>query len=158
EAPLPVITPFLEFGYQLPLGTPATLTQPDGTTVSASAAAPMALTAGVRVTAVEDVSFLLATDIGLQQHVVPGVVATPPYNVVLAVAYTFDPLGKREQVVIEKAAVAEAVGTVTGQVLDAATRRPVPGAVLALNTPAKPGLTPVASDAAAGRFVSYELP
>lgn len=158
ESPLPFLTPFVEFGYQLPLGAPATLTQPDGTEVSPASAGPMALSVGARITAVEDVSFLLATDIGLQQHVVPGVIPTPPYNVVLGVTYTFDPLGKREQVILEKPAVVEAAGKVAGQVLDAATRAPVPGVVLAMSSPAKPGLPPVATDASGGRFVSYDLP
>jgi OOP family OmpA-OmpF porin len=167
EVPLPYVTPFAEFGTEFLLGAPAELEQTDGAWVPASDAAPRRLTFGARVTAVEDLSFLVASDVGLQRHVVAGVPATPPWQLYFGVAYTFAP-GREDRVqVVERvvevpAPVAAAVQTVTGKVagvvLDATTREPIPGAVVALATSSAPGLPPVATDAGGGRFVSHELP
>jgi hypothetical protein len=165
EAPFPYVTPFVEFGTELLLGAPGELVQTDGELVSASSAAPRRATIGARVTAVEDLSILVATDLGLQRHVGQGVPATPPYEVLFGLAYTIDPTPRERVQVVERvvpappvAAAIAATGKVVGVVLDAATREPIPGAVVALVTPANPGLPPVATDAAAGRFLSHELP
>lgn len=164
EAPLPYVTPFVEFGTELPLGAPGELEQTDGELIATSDAAPRRATLGARITAIEDLSILVAADIGLQRHVVEGIPATPPWDLTFGLAYTLDPFAKERVQVVERvvpapaAAVVAATGKVVGVVLDAATREPVPGAVVALATPASPGLPPVASDAAAGRFLSHELP
>jgi OOP family OmpA-OmpF porin len=167
EAPLPYVTPFAEFGTEFLLGAPGELLQTDGAWVSPSDAAPRRVTLGARVTAVEDISFLVAGDIGLQRHVVAGVPATPPWQLLFGLAYTLDPYREDRVQVVERvvevpapvAAVAQTVtGKVAGVVLDAATREPIPGAVVALATTAAPGLPPVATDAGGGRFVSHELP
>src|SRR5262249_23927274 len=148
EFPLPVVTPFLEYVAEVPLGAPATLSQPDGTVVSTTSASPMRATLGARVTAVDDVSFLVAGDLGLQQHVVPGVIPTPPWSLLLGVNYTFDPVGNRSAIpVASPVAVATTTGKIIGQVLDATTKAPIPGALLSLDSAGKPGLPPVASDA-----------
>lgn len=163
EAPLPVATPFLEYNLGYPLGVDDSLVAPDGTTLSAGQAAPQTLALGVKVTAVRDLTLLAAAEFGLNRNVGLGVPATPPFNFVFGASFNVDLLQRggtrvvervvREQPVAE--AAAPKLARVSGVVLDAATRKPVPGALVAV---VGTELPPVATDSQAGRFLSYELP
>lgn len=161
EAPLPVATPFLEYNLGYPLGVDGDLVAPDGTTLSAGSAAPQTLALGVKVTAVRDLTLLAAAEFGLHRNVGLGVPATPPFNLVFGASFNVDVLqrgsGTRvvERVVEQKAApAAPQRARVSGIVVDARTREPLAGALVAVVGSALP---PVATDSEAGRFLSYEL-
>lgn len=163
EAPLPVATPFLEYNLGYPLGVEGSLVAPDGTTLSAGQAAPQTLALGVKVTAVRDLTLLAAAEFGLNRNVGLGVPATPPFNFVFGASFNVDLLQRRGGGVpgVERAVeqqvepAAPKLARVSGVVLDAATRKPVPGALVAV---VGAELPPVATDTQAGRFLSYELP
>lgn len=160
EAPLPVATPFLEYNLGYPLGVDGDLVAPDGTTLSAASAAPQTLALGVKVTAVRDLTLLAAAEFGLHRNVGLGVPATPPFNLVFGASFNVDVLqrggGTRvvERVVEKTAPAAPQLARVSGTVVDARTREPLSGALVAVVGSALP---PVATDSEAGRFLSYEL-
>ncbi len=163
EAPLPVATPFLEYNLGYPLGVDDSLVAPDGTTLSAGQAAPQTLALGVKVTAVRDLTLLAAAEFGLNRSVGLGVPATPPFNFVFGASFNVDVLQRRGATrMVERVpaqppveVAAPKLARVSGVVLDAATRKPVPGALVAV---VGTELPPVATDTQAGRFLSYELP
>lgn len=160
ELPLPIVTPFIEYNLAIPLSV-STLIGPDIQHIDLTSALPQDLGFGVKVTALRDISLLLACEIGLTQRVAIGVPATPPYNVVVGVSYAFDPMAKSQ--VIDKIVTVEtqakppapSKGKLTGIVLDRDTHRPVAGVVV--NVPGS-GLPPVATDADAGLFLTHEFP
>lgn len=168
EAPLPVATPFIEYNLGYPLGVDGgTLAAPDGSTLSAGKASPQTFSLGVKVTAVRDLTLLAAAEFGLSRTVGLGVPATPPFNFVFGASFNVD-LAQRGgtrmvETVRERPAETPAVAVaaapkqarVTGVVLDAKTHQPLAGALVAV---VGTELPPVASDAQAGRFLSYELP
>jgi OOP family OmpA-OmpF porin len=164
EAPLPVVTPFLEFGMAYPLGVEADgLVAPDGQLVSAASAANKTLNLGVKVTAVRDVAFTVGAELGLTRTVGLGVPATPPFNLFFGASYSVDLLGRgtstkvvetvRERKVDGPAAPQTA--QVSGTILDAQTRKPIPGVLV---TVPGAGLPPVATDPQTGRFLTHALP
>lgn len=165
EAPLPVATPFLEYNLALPLGVPGgQLVAPDGSLVPVGAVAPQTLVLGAKVTAVEDVTLTLAAELGLVRSVGLGVAATPPFSLSLGAAYHVDVLGPPRVRAAEPVRVAEpgprpAVevrqGQVAGVVVDARTRQPVGNALVEVEGMELP---PVATEAKAGRFLTYLLP
>ncbi|XXF80631.1 OmpA family protein [Myxococcaceae bacterium GXIMD 01537] len=162
EAPLPVATPFIEYSLGYPLGTPdAGLLMPNGTLVSAGKAAPQTLALGVKVTAVRDLTLLAAAELGLNRNVALGVPTTPPFNLVIGASFNVDLLQRGGTRVVETVrerpveAPAPKLARVAGVVVDAATREPLSGALVAVTGSELP---PVATDAQAGRFLSYELP
>lgn len=166
EVPLPIATPFIEYGLGVPLGTPASgLSSPDGTRIPVSAAMPQALSLGVKVTAVQDVTFLVGADIGLTRSVGAGIPATEPFNLYFGASYNIDPFARRTTRVVEtlreketKLAVAPPspkTFKITGTVLDAKTKKPLSGVIVAM---VGTGLPPVASDADAGRFLTHDFP
>jgi outer membrane protein OmpA-like peptidoglycan-associated protein len=165
ESPLPYATAFLEFGFAYPMGAGG-LVGPDGNPVGAGSAMPNRLTLGGKVTALRDVGFVAAIDLGLASRVASGIPATMPYNLIFGITYNIDPQAKGETRIVEKTTVVEKkvevatvapsyTGKVGGAVLDADTKQPVAGAVVAM---AGSGLPPVASDVDGGKFLSYELP
>lgn len=168
EAPLPAVTPFLEFTLAYPLGVGGDgLVAPNGETVSAASAAYKTFNVGAKVTALRDVTFTVGAEIGLTRVVGLGVPATPPLNLFFGAAYSVDLLGSSTTRIIETVrerkvesatpATAQTAQTaqVSGVVLDAATRKPIPGVLV---TVPGAGLPPVASDAETGRFLTYTLP
>jgi len=167
EAPLPAVTPFLEFSLALPLGVEGEgLVAPDGTLVSAASAAQKTLGLGVKVTAVRDITFTAGAELGLSRTVGLGVPATPPFNLFLGASYTVDLLQRgaptrivetvRERKVEGPAAVAAAqTGQASGVVLDAQTRKPIAGVMV---TVPGSGLPPVATEPGTGRFLTLPLP
>lgn len=167
EAPLPVATPFLEYGLTSPLGVPGgQLVAPDGTLVSVGSVAPQTLGLGVRVTAVQNLTFTAAAELGLTRMVGRGVQPVPPFNLLLGASFNVDPSlqatgGTRvvERVVREPAVTgtlsAPQTGQVAGVVVDAKTRQPLSGVFVAMVDSTLP---PVASAPGDGRFLTYALP
>lgn len=169
EAPLPAVTPFLEFSLALPLGVEGEgLVAPDGTLVSAASAAQKTLGLGIKVTAVRDVTFTAGAEFGLTRTVGLGVPATPPFNLFLGASYTVDLLQRgaptrivetvRERKVegpVATTAAAAETGQASGVVLDAQTRKPIAGVMV---TVPGSGLPPVATEPGTGRFLTLPLP
>jgi OOP family OmpA-OmpF porin len=162
EAPLPVATPFLEYGLALPLGVEGgTLVAPDGQLEPVGSVAPQTLALGAKVTALPNLTLTAAAELGLTRRVGRGIAPTPPFNLFLGASFNADPLqsGGRQRVDSprEPRAVAMAAGTaqVSGVVVDAKTRQPLPGVLVAM---VDSSLPPVASDLRSGRFLTYALP
>ncbi len=173
EVPLPYATPFVEYRLAVPLGTPAEgLVGLDGERHAVSGGLPATLGLGAKVTAMRDVTFLLGAELGLTREVLLGVAPTPRFNLVAGASFNVDPFARAETRVVETVrersptelvtrpapAPTEKLGTVAkvaGVVLDAKTRKPVPGVMIAFATASVP---PVASDAGSGRFLTHELP
>jgi outer membrane protein OmpA-like peptidoglycan-associated protein len=163
EAPLPAVTPFLEFNLAYPLGVgDEGLVAPDGQTVSAASAAYKTFTLGAKVTAVRDVTFTVGAELGLTRVVGLGVPATPPFNLFFGASYTVDLLGRGGTRIVETvrerkvdAPAAPQTAQVSGVVLDAQTRKPIPGVLV---TVPGAGLPPVATDPEKGRFLTHSLP
>ncbi|PTL76150.1 OmpA family protein [Vitiosangium sp. GDMCC 1.1324] len=168
EAPLPVVTPFLEYGLTSPLGVQGgQLVAPDGTLVSVGSVAPQTLGLGVRVTALQNITFTAAGEFGLTRQVGRGVQPVPPFNLLLGASINVDPSLQatggtrvverviREPVVVTQTATAPQTAQVSGVVLDAKTRQPIPGVFVAMVDSTLP---PVASAPDNGRFLTYALP
>src|SRR5439155_27285340 len=95
-------TPFVEYGFGYPVGTPAGgLNTPDQKKITAAASMPQALGIGVKVTAVQDLTITAAADIGLARGVGAGVPATAPFNLYFGASYNIDPFEKRATKVVE---------------------------------------------------------
>lgn len=167
EAPLPWVTPFASWTMAAPLGDVPLPEVRDAAgdvrTLGYGEVVSNVLTLGARVTAVRDVTFLAAVDLGLSGAAVPGVPATMPWNLLVGVSYTFDPTSQAERVtrvvartyeVEKKVEVAPPAGWVEGTVRDAATGKPVDAAIVAVG----PDATPVATQAGTGRFRTLDLP
>ncbi len=162
EAPLPLVTPYLEYNMALPLGVPATgLVGPDTVSVALGQAMPQSLGLGLKITAVKDLTLSFGFDVGLTRSVGLGIPATPPWNMLLGASFNIDPFGRGETKFVEtvrERKVEQAVakgGKVEGTVIDAKTKEPVPGVIVAM---VGAGLPPVASDTGTGRFLTHELP
>ncbi|HYI02268.1 OmpA family protein [Hyalangium sp.] len=163
EAPLPAVTPFLEFNLAYPLGVGSEgLVAPDGQTVSAATAAYKTLNLGAKITAVRDVTFTVGAELGLTRAVGLGVPATPPFNLFFGAAYTVDLLNRGTTRVVETirerkvdGPAAPQTAQVSGVVLDSQTRKPIPGVLV---TVPGAGLPPVATEPEKGRFLTHPLP
>ncbi|HVG60081.1 MAG TPA: OmpA family protein [Hyalangium sp.] len=162
EAPLRAVTPFVEFNLAYPLGVgDEGLVAPNGQTVSAASAAYKTFNVGAKVTAVRDVTFTVGAEFGLTRTVGLGVPATPPFNLFFGAAYTVDLLGRGGTRIVETVrerkvdAPALQTAQVSGVVLDAQTRKPIPGVLV---TVPGAGLPPVATDPDKGRFLTHSLP
>jgi OmpA-OmpF porin, OOP family len=159
EVPLPIVTPFLEYTLATPLGVPSgLLTGPDGASVPTASAMPQALGLGLKVTAVKDLTVMSGVNLGLTRNVGLGVPATPPWNFYVGASFTIDPFQRgetktidtvRERKVDQKVELAKT--RIEGTILNAATRAPIAGAVIAV-----PGALPTASDPQ-GKFTTLEL-
>lgn len=159
EFPLPIATPFVEYTLAAPLGVPSgLLTGPDGATVPVGAAMPQQLGLGVKVTAVKDLTILTGVNLGLTRNVGLGVPATPPWNFFIGASFAIDPFQRgetktidtiRERKIEQKVELAKA--RVEGTVINATTKAPIAGAVIAIA-----GVLPSATDAQ-GRFSTLEL-
>ncbi len=163
EVPLPVAMPFIEYTLGAPLGV-SDLLGPDQNAVSVGAAMPQKLTLGAKVTAVKDLTLMVGVDIGLAQSVGVGIPATAPWNFVMGASFDIDPFQRgetklvetvRERTLEKKVAEAPKTGKIEGTIVDKATKKPIPGVIVAM---LGAGLPPVASDAKDGRFLTHELP
>lgn len=119
EVPVKYVTPYLEYSMEVPLGYLATpgiiLSSADNSRTAGLRAAqvadpsenadparpsiqraiPQRLTPGIRVTALKDLTFDFAVEIGLTPEVATGVVATPPYNIIMLASYALDPFAEK---------------------------------------------------------------
>jgi OmpA-OmpF porin, OOP family len=153
EAPLPVVTPYLEYAVGVPLGVPGGwVPVPGGGTVPVADAMPQTFGLGVRVTAVRDLTLTAGADIGLARTTAFGIAATPPWNVFLGAAFSVDPMAEYGSRLSQRDA-RPTLATIEGVVVDARTRRPLPGAMVeVLDT----DVPPATSDARRGRFLFQE--
>lgn len=163
EAPLPLVTPYLEYGLAVPLGIPASgLVGPDTAAVDLSQAMPQTLGLGLKITAVKDLTLSFGVDLGLTRSVGLGIPAVPPWNMLFGASFNIDPFGHGEIKYVEtvrerkiEQAVAGRGTKVEGAVFDAKTKEPIPGVIVAM---VGAGLPPVASDLGTGKFLTHELP
>jgi OOP family OmpA-OmpF porin len=120
---------------------------------------PMLLSLGLRIlTPPKGLAFTVAADIGLTgtRDFVRELAPTAPYNIILGIAYAFDP---RPAPPVSPAPMVEPVvpaetGQVRGQILEQGSRQPVADAVVAV---ADHEVSPQVTDQD-GRFVTYGLP
>jgi OmpA-OmpF porin, OOP family len=125
---------------------------------------PQTLTLGAKVTAIRDLTLMLAFDFGLARSVALGIPATMPFQTFVAASFAIDPFMRgnakiietvREKKVEKPVAEAPTTGKISGVITDAHTHKPIPGVIVAM---VGAGLPPVATDADAGRFLTHELP
>jgi outer membrane protein OmpA-like peptidoglycan-associated protein len=164
EVPLPFAEPYLEYGFALPMGVSASgLLGPDGKYYSVAATMPQTLGLGVKVTALKDVTLNLGATFGLTPYVGLGVPATAPWNLHFGASFAIDPFQKGEARITEivrerekkvETKIAEAPQTVRieGTVIDAETKKPIPGVVIANGA-----TQPSASDQE-GKFKTLDFP
>ncbi len=175
EAPLRArkvgLHPLLEWRWGIPVDrqgfdcAPSTGPDDDGCLDDEGLGAfPMSLTLGLRILAPpEGLSFTVAADVGLTgtRDFVRELAPTPPYDIVLAVAYAFDPRRRRaspsaasEPEPASEPAPIVSTGVVRGRVLESGTEAPVAGAMVSVVGDAA---SPQVTDSA-GRFVTFGLP
>jgi outer membrane protein OmpA-like peptidoglycan-associated protein len=161
EAPLPWVTPFVEYNVRYPLRVPGgNLVGPDGVLVRVGRVMPQVISLGAKFTAIRDLTLIAAVDLGLSRLVGLGIPATAPYNILFGAAFNVDLLSRGETRIVEKTAPAAPApqlpkyGRIAGVVLDARTKRPIAGAIVSV---LGADLPPVASDEESGAFVSHEL-
>lgn len=164
ELPLPLLTPFVEYSLTYPLGVPGKML-PDPATVSGlvpvRSALPQVVTLGLKVTAIQDLTFFAAADLGLTPSVALGLPATPKYDFVFGASFNVDPFrSPRSRTVVSREVVVAPPqelppGRILGIVSDSRSHQPIPWALVALPASDFP---PVASEPLTGRFLSYPLP
>jgi outer membrane protein OmpA-like peptidoglycan-associated protein len=121
---------------------------------------PMLLTLGLRILAPpKGLAFTIAADIGLTgtRDFVQELAPTAPYNVILGIAYAFDPRPAAPvSPGIPQAPITAIApnGEVHGQILEQGSRRPVPDAAVAVVGQDR---SPQVTDSD-GRFITYDLP
>jgi outer membrane protein OmpA-like peptidoglycan-associated protein len=183
ESPLPYVTPYLEGHVELPVGVtmsgdqPCPVHLPEGqTALRYGDIVPAVLATGLRVTALREVTFDVGGEFGLTRSNYAGVRATPPWQLFASATYAFDPwkepevrevvqekIVERVQVKVETREVEKVVrvvaepttGRLSGTVTDAASGAVIEGAIVSFPATKLP---PVATDAAAGRYLTHELP
>lgn len=181
EVPVRYVTPYLEYTIDVPVGYLATpgivllgasrqalrAQQVVGNSIAVDPGRPglgrtmpQRLTPGLRVTAVPDLTFDLAVEIGLAPDTAPGVLSVPPYNVVFMVSYALDPFATRSSgppvtvpLMIPEPVVSEpppSTGLVTGVVVGS-DGKPLDGVVVGFDR------APPVATANNGRFLSHEI-
>lgn len=170
EAPLKArkvgLHPMLEWNWGIPINrqgfdcAAAARTNDDGCLASEGPKAfPMELTLGLRILPPpKGLAFTVAADVGLTgtRNFVRELAPTAPYNVILGVAYAFDPRPAPSIVSGPVELVADPVltGQLHGRVLEEGSDTPVSGAFVGVvGQDESPQLTDTA-----GRFVTYGLP
>ncbi|UCF45767.1 MAG: OmpA family protein [Myxococcales bacterium] len=171
EAPLKArnvgLHPMLEWQWDIPVNRQgfvcATTAKPndDGCLAHEKLKAfPMVLTFGLRIlTPPKGLAFTVGADVGLTgtRNFVRELAPTAPYNVLLGIAYAFDP---RPATPVSPAAgqdpvvADEPTGEVRGRVLEQGSETPVSDAVVAV---VGRDISPQVTDSE-GRFVTYGLP
>lgn len=152
EVPLPIVSPFVEYGFALPLGA-SSLIGPDGAAVAATAAMHQTLGLGLKATVVKDLTLLAGFDIGLASSVGLGVPATPPWNFCFGASFAIDPFQRGEITFVDtlRERKGPAAPFLEGVVTDADTKTPVAGAVIAIA-----GVKPSATNTA-GEYRTLDL-
>src|SRR5262249_24479333 len=153
----PIAPPFIEYSISFPLFASG-VRAPDGTVQPVSKVLPQALGLGAKVTAIKNLTFAIAGDLGLFRAVALGIPATPAWNLLVSVAFNVDLLQRSETKIVERTTKEKQqpkTGKVGGLVRDSATQKPLPGVIVAMDGA---GMPPVATDAESGRFLTHELP
>ena len=171
EAPLEAgkvgLHPMLEWQWDIPIDrqgfqcVTTAIPNDDGCLANEKLKAfPMVLTVGLRIlTPPKGLSFTVAADVGLTgtRDFVRELAPTAPYNVILGIAYAFDPRPAAPVATApdqELVAPMSMTGQVRGQVLEQGSKQPVADAVVAV---VDHEVSPQVTDAA-GRFITYGLP
>lgn len=161
EIPLPWVTPFAEYALAYPLGA-GNLISVDGLPLRTLAAVPHVMTLGGRVTPLRDLTLTLAGDFGFTRTVALGLPPAPRFNFFFGASFNTNFLERadvrivetvREQPTGDQSALAMN-GQITGVVLDSASHKPIPAAIVNVSGSELP---PVATDPESGRFLSQAL-
>ncbi|MFN0063533.1 MAG: OmpA family protein [Myxococcaceae bacterium] len=160
EAPLPWVTPFLEYRATMPLGVPnGRLALSSGEDIPWTSAVPHDIVLGARLTAIEKLSVTVAAELGVNRTVALTSPGTPPFMFLVGLSYAVDPFHRygtrfvdrlRERVRVVPPKPTEA--SVHGIVRNAKTGQPVSEALLQ----APKGPPPIAT-APSGRFLTQPL-
>jgi len=171
EAPLDAgkvgLHPMLEWQWDIPIDrqgfqcVTTAIPNDDGCLANEKLKAfPMSLTLGLRIlTPPKGLAFTVAADVGITgtRNFVRELAPNAPYNVILGIAYAFDPrpAAPVPAAIEEEPLVAvAATGQVRGRVLEQDGERPIADAVVAvMGQETSPQVTD-----AAGRFATYGLP
>ena len=172
EAPLKArnvgLHPMLEWQWDIPVNrqgyqcVPAANSTDDGCLADLKLKAfPMLLTFGLRIlTPPKGLAFTVAADVGLtgtRGEFVRELAPTVPYNVILGIAFAFDPRPARPVVPVSEPVPGTPVPTtaeVRGRILEQGGEQPITDAVVAVvGDDASPQVTD-----SSGRFVTYGLP
>ena len=170
EAPLKArkvgLHPMLEWRWDIPIDrqgfdcAPSARAQDDGCLGDEGLKAfPMELSAGLRILPPpKGLAFTIAADIGLTgtRDFVRELAPTAPYNIILGVAYAFDPRPAAAVVPspVEPVTASSPTGQLRGRIVDGEDDSPVSGALVAV---VGLSVSPQLSDAE-GQFVTYGLP
>ena len=170
EAPLKArkvgLHPMLEWRWGIPIDrrgfqcAPAAGGNGDGCLADEGMKAfPMELTVGLRILPPpRGLAFTVAADVGLTgtRHFVRELAPTAPYNIILGVAYAFDPRSAPPIVSVPAEPVADLVptGQLRGRVVMEGSDSPVSGAFVGI---VGQQVSPLHTDSD-GRFVTYGLP
>jgi outer membrane protein OmpA-like peptidoglycan-associated protein len=170
EAPLKArkvgLHPMLEWQWGIPINRqgfqcgPAARNNDDGCLADEGLKAfPMELSFGLRILPPpRGLAFTIAADVGLTgtRHFVRELAPTAPYNVILGVAYAFDPRPAPPIVSAAAEPVPDSVpiGQLHGQVFEEGSDSPVSGAFVGV---VGKDVSPQLTDSQ-GRFVTYGLP
>ncbi len=182
EFPLEYVTPFIEYNLDIPLGVTgddlykSKLGEP-GEVVPISELLSQALTFGARITALKDITFLFAVEVGfspvelaLTKQMITGqnVTNLPPamgnpkvanYNIILGACYVWDPVVRDKEVIkiktVKLPPPAPKFGTFKGKVIDSKTKKPLGHVIV---SPKKiSGLYPFASHSRNGKFSTGQM-
>ena len=170
EAPLKArkvgLHPMLEWRWDIPIDrqgfdcAPSARAQDDGCLGDEGLKAfPMELSAGLRILPPpRGLAFTIAADVGLTgtRDFVRELAPTAPYNIILGVAYAFDPRPAAAVVPspVEPVTASSPTGQLRGRIVDGEDDSPVSGALVAV---VGLSVSPQLSDAE-GQFVTYGLP
>jgi outer membrane protein OmpA-like peptidoglycan-associated protein len=171
EAPLEAgkvgLHPMLEWQWDIPINrqgfqcaTTAIPNDDSCLTDEGPKAFPMSLTLGLRIlTPPKGLAFTVAADVGLTgtRNFVRELAPNAPYNIILGIAYAFDPRAGASVPAAteeERVVAVAATGRVRGRVLEQDSERPVANAVVAV---VGQETSPQVTDSA-GRFATYGLP
>ncbi len=170
EAPLKArkvgLHPMLEWRWDIPIDrqgfdcAPSARAQDDGCLGDEGLKAfPMELSAGLRILPPpKGLAFTVAADIGLTgtRDFVRELAPSAPYNIILGVAYAFDPRPAAAVVPgpVEPVTASSPTGQLRGRIVDGGDDSPVSGALVAV---VGLDVSPQLSDAE-GQFVTYGLP
>ena len=166
EGLLPSVTPFMEWGLRIPVGTRTTtgeicIVQEKCPGNEGFAANPHWLTLGLRGQPWPGLLLSAALDLGLTRTVASGVAAVPPYNLVFGLSYAIDPTPRVVVKTMEKPSaepepcVQPPTGVVRGRVVDRRSRKPIARAIVRF--PGHPDRTPLATGED-GLFETYPFP
>jgi outer membrane protein OmpA-like peptidoglycan-associated protein len=170
EAPLKArkvgLHPMLEWRWDIPIDrqgfdcAPSARARDDGCLGDEGLRAfPMELSAGLRILPPpKGLAFTVAADIGLTgtRDFVRELAPSAPYNIILGVAYAFDPRPAAAVVPspVEPVTASSPTGQLRGRIVDGGDDSPVSGALVAV---VGLDVSPQLSDAE-GQFVTYGLP